>query len=314
MIKRLVRKIAAIASPGSVAPQVPADGEILLNRAIIVHVSGGLANQMICYRAGRMLAIANDATLVLDNHYFRQLVTDSPRNYQLHHFPICPDVSVFSVAALENLLRNNPVEVIEREHMAESPAAELPELFRLSGDRRILFFDFWGALHLRWLADRFFEKNDLLSELTLNRDTGLEERDRRFLERIEAARNPVAIHVRRGDYATHDGGLLLSRDYFNQSIRRMEDFLAAPAFFVFSDEPAWCRKNLVASAPLHHADWNTESTGYRDLFLASQCRHFILSNESTFSHQIVQLSPRHPDRIVITSTISDILRAEPASD
>ena len=92
------------------------------------------------------------------------------------------------------------------------------------------------------------------------------------------------------------------------------DFLPEPAFFVFSDEPAWCRKNLVASAPLHHADWNTDSTGYRDLFLASQCRHFILSNESTFSHQIVQLSPGHPDRIVITSMISDILRGEPASD
>ena len=159
MIKQLVRKIAAIVSPGSVASQVSVDGEILLNRAVIVHVSGGLANQMICYKAGRMLAITNGATLVLDNHYFKRLVTDSLRNYQLHHFPICPDVSVFSDATLKNLLRNNPVEVIEREHLPESPAAELPELFRLSGDRRILFFDFWGALHLRWLADRFFEKN-----------------------------------------------------------------------------------------------------------------------------------------------------------
>jgi hypothetical protein len=312
MIKRLIRKIAAVASPGAIAAQVPVDGEILLNRAVIVHVSGGLANQMICYRVGRMLAIANGAMLVLDNHWFRQLVTDSPRNYQLHHFTICPDVSVFSDAAIKNILRNNPVEVIEREHMPESPATEISELFRLFGVRRIIFFDFWGAWHLCWLAERFFEKNDMLSELTLNRDTELEERDRRFLKHIEAARNPVAIHVRRGDYATHDGGLLLSRDYYNQSIRRMEDSLADPAFFVFSDDPAWCKENLVASAPLHHADWNTDSTGYRDLFLASQCRHFILSNESTFSHTIVYLSPQHPDRIVITSTMNDILRGKPS--
>ena len=183
-------------------------------------------------------------------------------------------------------------------------------MFRLSGERRIILFDFWGAWHLCWLAERFFENNDMLSELTLNRDTELEDLDRSFLERIEAAQNPVAIHVRRGDYATHDGGLLLSRDYYNQSIRRMEDALPESVFFVFSDDPVWCRENLVASAPLHFADWSTDSTGYRDLFLASQCKHFILSNESTFSHTIVYLSHRHPDRIVITSTMNDILRGK----
>ena len=198
MIKRLLRKIAALTFQGSLAAQALVDGEIFLNRAVIVHVGGGLANQMICYRAGRMLAIANNATLVLDNHWFGHLDTDSARNYQLHHFPICPDISMFSEVALKNLLRNNPVEVIEREHIPESHATEIPELFRLSGERRIIFFDFWGAWHLCWLAERFFENNDMLSELTLNRDTELEERDRCFLEHIEEARNPVAIHVRRG--------------------------------------------------------------------------------------------------------------------
>jgi hypothetical protein len=44
------------------------------------------------------------------------------------------------------------------------------------------------------------------------------------------------------------------------------------------------------------------------MYLASQCHHFILTQASTFGHQIVLLNKEHEDRIIIRSSENDKLR------
>ena len=73
----------------------------------------------------------------------------------------------------------------------------------------------------------------------------------------------------------------------------------------------WCKENLRANSRLTLVDLHDEREAYKDLYLASQCRHFILSNESTFSHQIVQLSTPARNRLVITSGPADFARNQP---
>ena len=159
----------------------------------------------------------------------------------------------------------------------------------------------------RTAADRHAVEWGVLDELTLDYEKCFSKDDYRCMQAIEAAQNPIAIHVRRGDYATHDGGLLLPPDYYNRSIRELERRAPFASFFVFSDDIPWCRENLVAQSTIHFVDWNNARQGYKDLFLASRCKHFILSNESTFSHQIVQLAKPNPERIVITSRLQDVI-------
>src|SRR5690606_31036341 len=122
-----------------------------------------------------------------------------------------------------------------------------PSDFVLTADNPIIHFDIWGALHLRQLADHFFVDNGLLRELTLDPGTALGSKDLELLHFIEASASAVAIHVRRGDYATHDGGLLLSADYYNNAIGKMEAQLPGADFFCFSDDIAWCKEHLKAS-------------------------------------------------------------------
>jgi hypothetical protein len=308
MLSRLSHYVRRLLSSDKAPSTTSSAGEVLLNRAVIVNVSQGLANQMISYKAGRMIAELNNAPLILDNRFFKSLETNSSRNYQLHRFPIQADLSIFCEAAMAKIFRDNKVARPGEEGYPEKYAREIPDAFRLNEERRVIYFGFWDALHLRELADRFFRENGLLKELTLDREIHLASPDRKLLAVIEKSRNPVAVHVRRGDYATHDGGLLIKSDYYNKSIRTLEDRVEEPEFFVFSDDQDWCRSHITSSESLHFADWNTDSTGYRDLYLASRCRHFILSNESTFSHLIVQLSAELPDRIVITSTKDDLER------
>ena len=168
-------------------------------------------------------------------------------------------------------------------------------------------------MFVRTAMDAHAERNGVLDELTLRPEGHFNERDFGCLQLIRQSANPVAVHVRRGDFETHDGNLLLTTDYYNRSIEAIEDRVNEPVFLVFSDDMEWCRNNLTARSPIHFIDFNDERNAFKDMYLASQCRHFILSNESTFSHQIVQLSEAHAGRVVITSGRDDLLRTRAAA-
>ena len=58
-------------------------------------------------------------------------------------------------------------------------------------------------------------------------------------------------------------------------------------FFIFSDDPEWCRHQFPQTYVINH---NAISRGYVDLWLASQCKHFVITGHSTFSHHMVELN------------------------
>jgi len=61
----------------------------------------------------------------------------------------------------------------------------------------------------------------------------------------------VAVHVRRGDYVSRaaaakwHGALPLS--YYSAAFAHVREHVREPQFFVFSDDPDWCRANLPLS-------------------------------------------------------------------
>jgi hypothetical protein len=283
---------------------------VRLNRAVIVRVSGGLANQMLSYKLGRFLSEMNSASLILDVSPYEKEELGPNRNLQILNYELRFDLAVLSTDAMEALRAGNDITDIKKDSLPLPNPTEKQQrdvIARVQGLRNI-YCDLWLALCLRGPADNFAEKSGVLQELTLDPEIGLAERDRQCLKRIEATRNPIAVHVRRGDFATQDGNLLVSRDYYNRSIKYLETQLDDPQFFVFSDDIDWCRENLVTRSPLTFVDWNDERHAFRDMRLASACAHFILSNESTFSHQIVQLSRPQANTIVLTSKPSDFER------
>jgi hypothetical protein len=99
---------------------------------------------------------------------------------------------------------------------------------------------------------------------------------------IRSARNPVAVHVRRGDYASTAQAIakfgLLEADYYLASRVELEKRVAEPTYFLFSDEMPLARDVL--------ADWPVtpvaSPTALEDFRLMSLCSHFIIAN-STFS-------------------------------
>jgi len=116
--------------------------------------------------------------------------------------------------------------------------------------------------------------------------------------RIRAAAQPIAIHVRRGDFSdTPENAALrgpLGADYYRRARALIEDTVPNPTWFLFSDEP----QKAIAEL----SDWPdlipvTGMTMYEDFRLMALCRHFIIAN-STFSWWAAWLG-KAPDKTVV---------------
>jgi len=110
--------------------------------------------------------------------------------------------------------------------------------------------------------------------------------------------NSVAVHVRRGDYLHHPVFKVCDRAYYQNSMRQMRARLPAARFFIFSDDPEWCRtefrepdqevidSGLPGKNPLH------------DLYLMSLAEHHIIAN-STYSWWAAWLGDKPGQQIIM---------------
>lgn len=108
-------------------------------------------------------------------------------------------------------------------------------------------------------------------------------------------RESVAVHVRRGDYVGTSFDCL-PEDYYERAIAYMEQHVASPMFYFFSDDPAYVRERFRLPNMMV-VEENRGTRSYRDLLLMSRCRHMICAN-STFSYWGGWLNA-YPGKIVI---------------
>lgn len=110
----------------------------------------------------------------------------------------------------------------------------------------------------------------------------------------------VAVHVRRSDHM-YDNIRLFEEQYFAKAVNYIKEQTQNPVFYIFSDEPQWCRENmqtlgLTASDNVEIIDWNIGEESYRDMQLMTYCKHNILAI-SSFSWWGYYLS-RQIDKVV----------------
>ncbi len=106
----------------------------------------------------------------------------------------------------------------------------------------------------------------------------------------------VSIHIRRGDFLEKDRNWAISTEYYSKAIRFIKEGTTDPAFFIFSDDSEWVRKN-IAVENASYIDWNKKNDSYKDMQLMSNCKHNIIAN-SSFSWWGAWLND-HRDKIVV---------------
>lgn len=259
---------------------------------------GGLGNQFFQYALGRAISIRNNTILKLDISGFDIYKL---RQYSLRHFNI-----VENIASAEDVARfrqTRPRRLIN----FVSGLGVLPDSFRFTTITESGFSFCPQVLEARenvyldgyWQSEKYFKEiGDVIRrEFTvkynadpINEEVGQSIRDT----------DSVCLHVRRGDYASNPDinkiYKLCTPEYYQTAVGKLTEALAAPHFFVFSDDQQWARENLKIDHPVTFVGHNGASKDYEDLRLMSLCKHYVIAN-SSFSWWGAWLGS-HPSKLV----------------
>lgn len=137
-------------------------------------------------------------------------------------------------------------------------------------------------------------------------DEKLVKRIKSYKEQIRNTR-AVALHIRRGDYLNVPElyGGICTESYYAKAVSLMKERVPEAVFYVFSNDPVWAKSWVKQQenekSPMVVIEGTGEDTGYLDLMLMSECRHYILAN-SSFSWWGAWLG-KAKDKCVIAPTV-----------
>ena len=227
---------------------------------------------MFQYAAGRALALRRGTGLRLDLGW---LAPASRFVYELGVF----DLDVGLTWDYRNTRRERL-----RELLRLAPPARRQD-WRREGfrfDPRVIDLPASARLVGYWQSEKYFEDHADVIRADFAFQDPLDDRNAACAREI-ADVTAVAVHVRRGDYVTDPGARALlgalPLDYYVAAAGVIRDRARDVRFFVFSDDPAWCRANLDLGDPTTFVTHN-QGRGHDDLRLMTLCRHHIIANSS----------------------------------
>jgi hypothetical protein len=268
-----------------------------LKRKIVVRIYGGLGNQLFQYACGRALSIEKRSELILDSS---DLKHEKLRAFELGNFCIPGSVKQYAYSEEKKQIpKYHPVGAMQRieykffwKTFSETGLSRYnPDLIR--SDKNLYL---WGY----WQSPRYFSKHAsvIKNDLAFRLDNNAEYSD---LVNTMLSTQSVAVHVRRGDYASNSNLTtrygLLGASYYSRAVKEIERRLHDPMFFVFSDDVSAAREIMGSSSRIAYVTTTPRKSGFDDFQLMTTCKHFIIAN-STYSWWAAYLGVRD-DGVVI---------------
>jgi len=131
----------------------------------------------------------------------------------------------------------------------------------------------------------------------------MNEENKQIFDVIKSAKNPVGVHIRRGDYLNLKIPVVKS-EFLIEKMEYMMKTLMEPEFFIFSNGMDWAKETLKDFNNVHFVDINDEAHGYLDFILMNECIHRIYS-ASSFSKWLKYLND-HQNSIEFTPEDKDL--------
>lgn len=264
---------------------------------IIIHVMGGLGNQLYQYALYEKLKyLGKDVRLDL---YAYKEAAGEDREWRALELEWL-DALQYEVCTADErrLFLDNSMKFADRvrrkltgrrDKTVTERADYMPEIFAMDD---VYLYGFWGCE--RYYADIL----PLLRE-KIRFPASADPRNRELAETI-GHKNAVSIHIRRKDYLTVADGKrymgICTDAYYASAVAYITERVENPVFYIFSDDAAYARAHY-SSDNMHVVDWNTGRESLHDMELMSRCKHNICAN-STFSIWGARLNP-NPDRIAV---------------
>lgn len=253
---------------------------------VIVQVTGGLGNQMFAYATGKALSLRTGTDLYLDTSFYSMSEVSKGPDHQKkctldvfeaqpkiisdYQLSLLKRIKIFFKGYLYGLLSKVNVLKIYREKGILSYDPTIKNI-----KSKILYIE--GSFQ----NEEYF--CDFIQEIRNDfRFINIEQDKINFsLGELMSSENSVSIHIRRGDYLQGDFHAC-DINYYRRAIKKMQQLIADPTLYIFSDDIAWCKNNLIGYDKIIFLDHNKNEDNYKDLYLMSKCKNNIIAN-STFS-------------------------------
>jgi Glycosyl transferase family 11 len=251
---------------------------------VIVRIRGGLGNQLFCYAAARRLSLVNEAELVIDNVSGFARDYEYRRKYTLDNF----NIPVRKATPAERLEPFERYRRGVRKWLSRRKSFFVRNYIEQEGhdfDERLLVLKVNNTLYLDglWQSESYFKDVEKTIREDLRIIPPTDALNQRMAEEIRN-KYSVALHVRWFSSAGCSVTYNVSTDYYKRAIVLMEEKVALPHYFIFTDDPDAALAKL--SFPENRVTFVSHNRGeinaYADLWLMTQCRHYIIAN-STFS-------------------------------
>ena len=251
---------------------------------IMTLIQGGLGNQLFIYAQARAMADRTQGSLTIDPSLL-SIDKVYKRPYLLDNFSIRTDQVMpirndfkLKIAHLSSKIFRNRFVSIGNWIYESNPPKFLPEIINWKG--RI------AKLNGYWQSENYFSDNKLqiANDLRLLNEEYYNQTV--LAQTILTTNNSVFLHFRsyREVPGKSDGSYALSVEYFRNAIKKVQEILPNPHFFLFSDDHDWVNSKLqlpedIKITSISNYDLNIDSTLY-EFFLMTLCNHGIVANSS----------------------------------
>jgi len=282
-----------------------------MKKLVIPRIFGGLGNQLFIYASARRLALVNNAELILDDVSGFKFDSKYNRNYQLDHFSI-PCRKAFPNERLEPFSRIR--RSILRRWNRYLPFHRRDYIFQGSNyfDSRLLHIHPVKRLYLEgyWQSELYFKdvESQIRTDLRITPPNEIE--NLLFGKRMQLGTS-VSVHVRFFDESCRDlsaSGKNSAVRYYASAVSIMESSVNDAHYYIFSERPEEAR--ALIPLPDHRITVVGHNKGdinaYADLWLMTNCKHFIIAN-STFSWWGAWLAS-HEHKLVLAPKLDNSYR------
>jgi hypothetical protein len=253
---------------------------------IISWISGGLGNQMFQYALGKVLSYKNADELFLDLSGYNPFITtkDTPRIFELDIFRLkYIEASRSTIVRLSdsspvinsiNNLFKTKMNPYPKGYVQEAGHGFQSSILELQGNRYLKGF---------WQTEKYFKDYTDLIRSEFRFAKPAHGKNKSLLEEMKTT-NSVSVHVRRGDYVsvktTNKFHGTCDLSYYLRATNYISKHIVNPTYYVFSDDPKWCKTNLKFSSKTVIISHNSGDKSWEDLRLMSNCKHNIIANSS----------------------------------
>lgn len=264
---------------------------------LIIHVVGGLGNQLYCY-AMYCLQKSLSKEVKLDIGDYEEGARE-PEKRPLELLELCKEKPKICTKKERESLTDDSKAFFSRvkrklvgqkAHIFQEKEEYDEEVFTLEN----VYMDGY------WNCEKYYEKIiDQLQE-KIEFPPSKNEQNRIYAKKIQTE-NACAIHLRRSDYLD-PSCIDRYRDictsaYYNAALAYVEKLEENLTYYVFSDDIVYAKAYFQTRKNVTVVDWNQGKDSMYDCMLMSKCKYHICAN-STFSMWGARLSVRE-DKVMI---------------